>query len=196
MGSLQLADAGNSAHLSQPPSHLYIWVPDDDSGETGKYVREDFFDVYSDVQFDAIMDLLAPYQDEGLEDNHLGFRLFGIGKPSARQQDRRDRRNTRKDQKIQMKDARIQKKLAVGRGEIPGGLESITGAISGIFGGGAQPDMEPLPGGAMPRLGRGVSVDIGSGVGSTPNWVKPVAIVGGLLIIGGVIYMATKKKKR
>ncbi len=207
MGYLQLAEGNaghvkmtHAAHLAQNnPQELYIFVPDDDSGETGTYVREDFFDVYSDDQYDAIMDLLLPYQEDG-----LGLRLFGIGKRSPGQQARYDRRQERKQLKLDKKRAKVELKQAQARGEVPTGFEAIGGAISGIFGGGAEPEMFPaapvqggMPtatprGGRVPRGQRGVSVEIN---GERKWYENPAVIVGGLVVLGTGVYLLTRKKK-
>jgi len=75
MALLQLAESpfnalaeNESMYLSQGPiAENYLFIPAGLFGmDSDTYVRSDFFDSLSDVEFDAVMTSLAPYQPQGL----------------------------------------------------------------------------------------------------------------------------------
>jgi hypothetical protein len=92
MALLQLAEnpynmlAENELYLSQngTVADNYLFIP---SGMFGMiedtYVRSDFFDSLSDVEFDAVMSALAPYQAQGLSAIGIASAVAGLGKFAA-----------------------------------------------------------------------------------------------------------------
>jgi hypothetical protein len=67
MSYLQLADKSSDAFynsLAENPKEFYVFVPDSPNGETGSWVREDYFDNLPAPQWNAVMNALDPYQPE------------------------------------------------------------------------------------------------------------------------------------
>jgi hypothetical protein len=92
MALLQLAEnpynmlAENELYLSQngTVADNYLFIPSGMFGMTeDTYVRSDFFDSLSDVEFDAVMSALAPYQAQGLSAIGIASAVTGLGKFAA-----------------------------------------------------------------------------------------------------------------
>ena len=92
MALLQLAEnpynmlAENELYLSQngTVADNYLFIPSGMFGMTeDTYVRSDFFDSLSDVEFDAVMSALAPYQAQGLSAIGVASAVMGLGKFAA-----------------------------------------------------------------------------------------------------------------
>ncbi|MCH7850933.1 MAG: hypothetical protein IH845_04795 [Nanoarchaeota archaeon] len=167
---LELAENNNKNYYSmmaqapeQDVSNLYVYIPAQfTEDKEGMYVREDSFDMLPDFQWDQLQDVLEPYQERNLS-------LFGLGKKGrARRKARRAARQAGKIERIKI------------RGESGGGaLGKVAGAISNIFGGGGAAGapveiIEPLP----PPVQAGMF-----GIKGLPNWIIPVAAVGGLILV-------------
>lgn len=206
MGYLQLAEPGKRSqrysnryhYLSQAaPEDLYVFIPNDETGMTGQWVREDAFDDLTDEQFDRAMDALLPFQPE----DGMGLRILGIGKRSAAQQARYDRRQERKqakfDAKLSKKQAKADLIKAKAEGKVPTFGQAISKGISGIFGGGGdEGDYRTLDvEGGVTYDGGVPSVDFS--VGTEKKWYENPWIIGGaILLIGGTIIVLTKPKKK
>lgn len=92
MALLQLAEspynmlAENELYLSEngTVADNYLFIPSGMFGMTeDTYVRSDFFDSLSDVEFDAVMSALAPYQAQGLSAIGIATAVTGLGKFAA-----------------------------------------------------------------------------------------------------------------
>lgn len=92
MALLQLAEnpynmlAENELYLSQngTVADNYLFIPSGMFGMTeDTYVRSDFFDSLSDVEFDAVISALAPYQAQGLSAIGIAAAVTGLGKVAA-----------------------------------------------------------------------------------------------------------------
>ena len=170
------------------PDNPYIFVPDFESGQGGIYVREDKFDGLPKDQYKLFMDLLAPYQPEhahalsegdeqflaGIFKNWIAHREERKEKREARKQQRQDRRSKRADSKSRARETRAQAKL----NKSNSGDESV---------------LDKIIGGAKEIIGGAQGGDSGA-TDDTPFYKKPVFMVGGVLLVAGGIYMATKKK--
>lgn len=174
---LELAEQSPDLYLQQNDEMIegeemspYIFVPGEYEGE-GVYVREDYFDDLPDDVWERTM--------EFLESNQPGMSLFGFGKKGrARRLERRERRHERrlekKGQRFASKEARVTTRAdgTPGFFGTDGGLQGILGTV---FGGGAAPVNGAVPERKpMPWLGIGL----------------------GVAILGGVVYFATRKKKK
>lgn len=170
MAYLQLAENNSEQafynSLAENPKQFYLFVPNDQAPNGGVWVREDYFDNLSPEDWTKTMAALAPYQPQ---------QMSGIIS-NIRQniQERRERRDIRRDARTE----------AVQQGGTFG--SRILNTVSSLFGKGdqtAQTKDVQLP---------DYQVQIGS---EQKQWYQnPVVIVGGLAAIGGIIYLATRKK--
>lgn len=148
----------------------YIFVPGQFEGQ-GVYVREDYFDNLNEDDWERTMMFL--------EANQPGLSLFGLGKKGReRRAERRERRAERKLLKIETR-AAGRAGVAKAGGGMAGFGQALSGTLGSIFGGGTPEQQAQLQAQAgarkpMPWLGIGL----------------------GVVIIGGVIYFATRKRKR
>lgn len=176
MAYLELAENGgfNRYMAENSPEDLYIFVPDTPSGESGKWVREDYFDNLDPVTWERVMEELADYQPEQLSGLFSGMR--------ERIAERRERRTERRDTRQDRRQTRAE------GGGIFGGIGK---AIGGLFGGGQ--DQAPVQ--QYDQGGRGLQVDFNTEPETfwdkNKMWIIPA---GGVVVIGG-IYLLTKKKK-
>ena len=147
----------------------YVFVPGV-GGEPGVYVREDYFDDLSEVEFEETMAYL-----EGAQQG-MGA-LFGklFSKMRERRKERKARKQTRKLETIQARG-----KAGTG---IAGAFKGIGQAIGGIFGGGGSAPPPPIfDQGPLP---------VTTTTKPPMNWTP--YIIGGVLLLGGVAYMNRKK---
>lgn len=172
MSYLQLAEDPYS-HLADNVMNKYIFIPAGYRGSSkDMYVREDFFDNLPTGTYNAMMQELAPYQNTGL---------------SSKASDRRD---ARKQKKQDAKQKRIETRQAgkANRAEKWGGaLGKITETVGGLIGG-KQVDVT--------AGGGGLEIDYNKDQPSTWDQYKIPIIIGGIALVGGGIYLATRKKKR
>jgi len=190
------------------PSELYVFIPEGFKGATkDMYIREDMLDQIPGAAFDELMYELDPFQDQMLS-----------GK--AERQARRERRRIRKERKGDIKltkragrgggARRAAKQLRVstkqtgrtsraGSGGGFGGFMDKVGGIVGQITGGAQTagDLIDDIGG-----GRGMIDDFGNAIYSPPaprsffeKNKTPIFIGIGVIVIGGIAYAMTRKKK-
>ena len=190
MAYLQLAE---DLYLSEDASEMYVFIP---AGYRGApkdmYVREDYFDGMSDYEFSQIMDELEPYQPM------LSARADRKAKKAQRRADRKAKREAKRStskaaqrqaaklERIKARQAGKTERAAMGGG-FGGALDKIGGIASNILGGGA---------GADQGIDAGIdgSIDFSAGDMQAPkkNWI-PWA-VGGAVVVGGLIFVLTRKK--
>ena len=194
MAYLQLADNSYTslAEDIMANSDKYVFIPQGFRGAAKDlYVREDLFDSLPDSVYDSLMMQLSSYQNTGLS-----------GKA-----DRKARRKERKDAKAAKKATRgggarreaRQKRLetkwagkeakagAKGSGKGAAFLDKVGGIVGNIVGGGQALDVQA---GAD-----GLSVDYGTEPTFFEQYKIPL-IIGGVVLVGGGIYLATRKKKK
>ncbi len=183
MGYLQLADNGSHDYssLAEPVnvSEHYIFIPNDESGMGGQYVREDYFDNLTGAEYEAVMDQLEPYQDVGVSGLFSGMRDRMRARRDARK-DKRAGRVARRDLKATSKAERRTRP----RGKA---LEGIMATVGDIFG--------------KTQVDAGLDFQTGKGpeayfqADTKPFYTKPVFIIGASAVVLGGIYLATRKKK-
>jgi len=195
---LQLADKGDQwldslAENGDSPQDLYIFVPDDPSGRSGKWVREDFFDNLSPLEWESVMDELEPFQPQaqlsGVFSNWKEKRAARKEDRSIKKGEKTRRKEERHASKMAGRSTRQQRRLMKGGESGEGGergmeiFRGVTDTIGGIFGGG---------GGQQQRGFEG-----GFGFEPEKSWMAknwPILVVGGVVVIGGIA-LATRKKK-
>jgi hypothetical protein len=203
---LQLADNGQDQWMDslaeESPQDLYIFVPHDESGETGEWIREDHFDHLSPIEWNAVMDQLEPYQPSAqLSGIFSNFKEKRAARKEGRAQkkfDKREGKSLKKSEKERRKEerhagrmssrqSRQEKRLTKGGSgfDMDKGMEiggNILDTVGGMFGGGGGGD-------------RGF--EGGFSYGEEKSWMAknwPILAVGGVVLIGGA-YFLTKKKK-
>lgn len=171
MAYLQLAERNNSEQafynsLAENPKQFYVFVPNEQAANGGVWVREDYFDNLPADEWSKTMAALAPYQPQQMSGIISNIR--------ENIQERRERRDIRRDARTE----------AVQQGGTFG--QRILNTVGSLFGKGdqaAQTKEMQLP---------EYQVQIGN---EPKQWYQnPVVIVGGLAAIGGIIYLATRKK--
>ena len=195
MAFLQLAD-DNYSMLAQNRSENYIFIPAGYAGATKDMnVRADYFDNLTDAEYMAMMQELAPYQNQGLSAVGAalvaGKAISALGPFAKNLIDRRKARVAAGTAKPLFK---------------PGGLISRIGdRIKAKQAGGG--DLQPVTNqNNLPLDTRGGGVQIGGtidiGGDEQPQeqtffqkYKMPILIGGGLLV-AGTIFLATRKKRR
>lgn len=174
MGYLQLAE-DPYYHLAETQSVMsrYIFIPAGYRGASkDMYVREDFFDNMPEATYNAMMNELAPYQNTGLS-----------SKASDRRQARKAKKAEKKGAKADAKELKKEKRSA----RFGSVLDKVGGIVGGIIGGNKQVDIT--------AGGGGLDVEVGDEPTIWDQYKVPI-IIGGVALIGGGIYLATRKKKR
>jgi len=118
--------------------------------------------------------------------DQMGF-IFGK-KAKERRQARRDRREEKRD--IKLDKARAKADL-IASGQSKGFLGDTLSAVTSIFGGGPAPmenELTILDRPTLPGEGEGEQTFF-------DKYKKPLTIAGVAALVGGGIYLATKKKK-
>jgi hypothetical protein len=180
-------------YLNEAPmknENPYIFVPNFEQGG-GVYVREDKFDLMPDSQWQIFMQALAPYQPEvqqGVsESNFLGNREDRKKNREARRERKKTKadskaeaRQTRADAKQTKADAKVIKaENSDGGSSVMDKIKDVGGSLIGAWkGGDSGGDLAPV-----------------DDQTSTPFYKKPLFIVGAIALVGGGIYLATRKKK-
>jgi LPXTG-motif cell wall-anchored protein len=186
MAYLQLADNSSTINRTALIDDNYVFIP---TPEGGKYVREDYFDQFDDVTFIQIMEALEPYQNVG---------TAGIFKKwKERRAEKRDERKARRAAKQERKNLRVQSKADARRQRSQGGgfFGKALDTVKGIFGG----QDEIIDAGVNFQTGQ--QPDAFFNARTRPeSWIpgipNAVTIIGGVVLIGGGIYLATRKKKK
>jgi len=195
MGYLQLAEDPftSLADNVMMNKDKYIFIPAGYRGaEKDLYVREDFFDDMPESVYQQMMQELAGYQNTGLS---------GKSDRKARRQERRDAKaakkatkgaGARRDARQKRVDARMNAKVskAAAKGSGKGGafLDKVGGIVGDIMGkGGVEVATDTVD----------FNYDPANDLEPTffEKYKVPL-IIGGVVLIGGGIYMATRKKKR
>ena len=178
-------------HSHIDSSDPYIFFPDGHGG--GMFIHESKFDSVPEETFKRLMLQLAPFQPS-VQSGELSEPVFLADRAS-----RRDRRERKKEAKTAKKEAKTQKKQAKAeavklkaeskaekRAQGKGGVDwekvkDVGGSLISKFtgkGDGTQVDSEPY----TPQGD------------STPFYKKPAVLIGGAVLLGAGIYLATRKK--
>lgn len=175
MAYLQLADDPYTHLAAGNVKELYLFIPAGFMGaEQDMYVREDKFDSLPENEYQILMAKLAPFQNTGLSGK-------GSDKRAERRAKRKAEKETKKATKREARQKRVETRSAA--------LSSVLGKASDIVGG---------------ILGKTPTVDVESGgldisYSTEPTFwekYKTPVIIGGVLLIGGGIYLATRKKSK
>lgn len=184
MGYLQLAEDPyeHLAEVSREAMKFYIFIPEGFRGSSkDMYVREDIFDDLPSATRAQIMYELAPYQNTGLS---------APADREKRRAGREERKNTRANAGKTRQEARTERQRLRSESKGKGGGGKIFGSIldtaKDIFGKG---NVEVQAGDA------GFSVDYAAAPEESffSKYKVPI-IIGGAALIGGVIYLTTRKK--
>jgi len=177
MSYLQLADGTDV-------NELYITIPDGNGNNIR--VREDYFDRFSDADFDEMIDTLEPSMN-------------GKAERQARRAERKDakaekkasqgagaRREARQKRVEARQAGRTQR--AEGGGGFGGVLDKIGGIAKNIIGGGVDAEIDTSG-------QKDLVIDYGTQEEKVPFYKNPIVIVGGVAVLGLAIFLITKKKK-
>jgi len=194
---LELAE-GND-YLSEEIEDNYTFVPGA-NGDQGLWVRDDEFDHLSNEEFEDTMNVLeecAPGMGAGLSGR-------GRDRRKARREAKRRRREERRKLKAEKKKSKIAIRLAkseaIKSGKFESGaggiLKGVTGIASQIFGGGRNGGAEVM----APEYDSGTMAPGGVPAVKPPKeevpfFKNPLVLIGGAVVIGGILFFATRKKK-
>lgn len=162
------------------PADAYVYIPAHFIGTgEGVYAREDSFDLLPNFQWEQLMDILEPYQQQNMS-------LFGLGKKG------RERRRLRREARWAAKESRIEVRAESGGGA----LGRVADAIKNIFGGGgvqAGAYIAPVEG-IDPETGLPYVAPPKKIFGMPQNTVIAVGGVGALILVLAV--MGGKKRRK
>lgn len=187
MNTLQLAENGYSLADAGLLSEFdimehYINVPTE-NGDVIR-VREDYFDNYSNAEFNELMNYLEPYQETTMSGLFSGIRE----RITARREDRRERKGKTIDPETgltQRQSYKLQRQAK--RQE---GLGNILGKVTDIF-------KKPEPtSDELKSFQYSGGVDFGGGSQPQNNTGKTLLIVGGIGLAAFLIYKMAKGKKK
>lgn len=193
MGYLQLAESNpfNAlAEVSPNAMKFYVYIPQGYRGATkDMYIREDVLDDLPPATFSQIMYELDEYQNTGLSD--AASREARKAQRAQNQADRNERKNTRAQAGAVRQESRTERqrlrseKKGSGKG-FKNILNTVAGTAKDIFGKG---NVEVDAGGGD------FSVDYsGAPEESFFSRYKIPIILGSVAVIGGGIYLLTRKK--
>jgi hypothetical protein len=187
MGYLQLAEEDPYMHLAEVPAQnmkYYVFIPEGYRGASkDMYVREDVLDNLPKATYAQIMGELDAYQNKGLSASKE--------ERATRRANREERKTTRANAGKTRQEARTERQRLRSENKGKGGgfkgiLDTVAGTARDIFGKG------------------NVEVDAGSGGFSVDVATQPEEsffskykiplILGGAAIIGGTIFLLTRKK--
>lgn len=178
MSYLQLADNSYTSLAEEiiAKGEQYVFIPQGFRGAAKDlYVREDLFDNLPESTYNELMNSLERYQNTGLS----------AGKGKERRAARKDARVAKKSEKVATRDVRKDKRAA----RFGGIVDKVGGIVGGIMGG--QKELDVTAGGG--------GLDISYNDEPQESWISrnkiPVAI-GAVVLIGGGIYLATRKKRK
>jgi len=188
MSYLQLAENGQVNRLApMTPSNskeFYVFIPFDTSGATGRWVREDLLDDLDPRSYQSLMDYVEPFQPDGEKRGMLS------GKGRDRREARREERKADKAEKRETKEENKTERKAK-RSETFGKiLDTVGGVAKNIFG------STDVTGGVNFETGERPEFSLKTQTDTRPFYMKPAFIIGGLVVVGGVIYFATRKGKK
>tara|TARA_R110000824_G_C15137086_1_gene669625 strand:+ start:741 stop:1325 length:585 start_codon:yes stop_codon:yes gene_type:complete len=194
MSHLQLAEGA-----SMTDSYIRIPAQFANTGET-QYIREDFFDTLPDSTFGLVMGAL---DNEQLSE---GIYLQDKAAREARRAARKSKKADKQAQKARRREAGTKKREAAAdykekqssgvEGYEKGkGLKAVMDTVGNIFGGGGQKQLT-----YDIDYDQDTGFDYSAGLtGDTAQWIKGIpnwaVIAGGLAVVGGTIFLITKKKK-
>jgi hypothetical protein len=186
MSYLQLAENGQiqrTAPMTAANSkEFYVFIPFDTSGTTGRWVREDLLDDLDPRSYQSLMDYVEPFQPDGEKRGMLS------GKGRDRREARREERKADKAEKRETKEANKTERKAK-RSETFGKiLDTVGGVAKNIFG------TTDVTGGVNFETGERPEFSLKTQTDTRPFYMKPAFIIGSLVVVGGVIYFATRKK--
>lgn len=183
---LQLAERDPYSYLAESGKELYIFVPQGFRGsQKDMYVREDTFDNLSPMDYQQLMFELEPYQNRGMsgKEDRQARRNARAKKKETRGGGAR--REARSQRQAQRQEARATRQASGG-----GFLDKIIGGATSIFG------KEPTGGlDVSYEGGDGTAIDVNTGGQTFMDKYKVPLIIGGVVLVAGGIYLATKKKK-
>lgn len=170
--------------LSEPMQDVnlaYMFVPGHG------FVRADLLDDLPEDQFDALNAAQDQYMNEVFDDGGMGFWIFskkGRERMKQRKDDRHQRKMAKKDSKTALRNAKAE-------GKVDTFGSSIGKGIKNIFGGKSEEALPPAVGpedSAQQRIRIQAEYD-----DNQKKWYQePVVIVGGVVVLGGLIYLATR----
>ena len=186
---LQLAERDPFSYLAESGKELYIFVPQGFRGsQKDMYVREDTFDNLSPIDYQQLMFELEPYQNRGMSgkaDRQARKDARALKKTT---QGGGARREARSQRQAQRQEARATRQASGG-----GFLDKIIGGATSIFG--KEPTGAGLDVAFEGPTGNEYAASIGGGQESFMEKYKVPLIIGGVVLVAGGIYLATKKKK-
>lgn len=189
MGYLQLAEEDPYMHLAEVPAQnmkYYVFIPEGYRGASkDMYIREDVLDDLPPATYAQIMNELDAYQNKGLSASK--------DERKARRAGREERKSTRANAGKTRQEARTERQRL--RSEAKGKKD----------GSGFKGILDTVAGTARDIFGKGnVEVDAGSGGFSVDVDTQPQEsffskyklpiILGGAAVIGGAIFLITRKK--
>ena len=192
MGYLQLAENDPFTALAEvgpDAMKFYVYIPEGYRGATkDMYIREDVLDDLPAGTFNQIMNELSPYQNTGLSASKEEREAQRMERKAGRE----ERKNTRATAGKTRQEARTERQRlrseakGSGSGKFAGILDKTIGAASNIFGkGNVQVDAG----------GGDFSVDYsGAPEESFFSKYKIPIILGSVAVIGGGIFLLTRKK--
>lgn len=180
----------------QTTRNPYLFIPDFEAGTGGIFIREDKFDSMPDYQYKALLNILGPFQPKeegGLNESAL---LASRSERKAQRERRAEAKTAKKEaraaekasktarkeersaSKAEARSARAEKRANRQPFDFKGAIDTVGGVVSKFTGKGGE-EIEALP---------------GSATESKPFYKNPIVLIGGALAIGGIAYLATRKK--
>ena len=176
--------------MNEGPTNPYIFMPNMETGG-GLYIREDKFDSMPNDQFKMLMRQLAPYQPE-VENGQMSEQQF-LGNREDRKKNRESKRN-RRDQKANSK-AESRTTRANAKQTRADAKKSKADSGQGGFDWDKVKDVGGSLIGSIFNKGGDASGGEVAPIVETPFYKKPAVIIGGVVVLGVVGYMLTRKKK-
>lgn len=168
MAYLQLAE-NPYYNLADMRKDLYIFVPEGFEGaQEDMYIREDKFDNLPENEYQILMAKLAPFQPDGLSGKRGDARR-------ARKDERRKQRQEAKQKRVETRSEALGK-FVEKAGDIVGNIVRKTPANVDVQGGGLDISYSTEP--------------------SFFERNRVPLLIGGIALIGGGIYLATRKKSK
>jgi hypothetical protein len=183
--------------LSEPAENPYIFIPDVQNGG-GLYIREDKFDSMPEEQFKRFVMAIAPWQPE-VQNGAMSESMF-----LSNRAERKENRSRRKEAKTEKKEQRATNKQdknqrkndrRASKDEARASKEERKSNRKGFDWDKAKDTASSLISKFTGKGGEDESGNAGGGTDATPFYKNPLVLVGGALLIGGGIYLATRPKK-
>jgi hypothetical protein len=186
MGYLQLAE-DPYMHLAEVPAQnmkFYVFIPAGYRGaEKDMYIREDVLDDLPEATYSQIMSELQQYQTTGLSDAKEDRKKRKADR-NARKDTRANAGKTRQEARTKRQELRSTAK-AQGGGKFADILGTVAGTAKDIFGKG---NVDVNAGGG------GFQVQYDPNEETFFSKYKIPLLLGGAALIGGTIYLLTRKK--